>query len=253
MHSAYAILLDRLTNTFERLIDVIDLIADTTTIHINDINTLEKLTSDFHSRETRSSLITKFLIPRIKELHINLKIPIAAFSAIESACEASVLYPIQSSAWTNFPRLTTHMSRLCKLNIWLDHNEFCSWSVVNERAALSYLEAIQRPNINISINLPKLHPKWESAQRHFLRDDVRTPMRIHRRNRQRVHGIVHSDGRMETLWAPDFPVALELMYFDHGKTEEDRQANIEALERDWWKDGLDPVAEMRSLLADFQK
>ncbi|KAF2680408.1 hypothetical protein K458DRAFT_95101 [Lentithecium fluviatile CBS 122367] len=76
---------------------------------------------------------------------------------------------------------------------------------VNERAALSplaYLATNLNPKLDISVNQPKLHPKYEGADRHFMEDSPAPLFLIRRRIRQRCHANMHAN---EVIHKDDFP------------------------------------------------
>jgi hypothetical protein len=186
------------------------------------------------------------VLPNLKELGINLKLPLAAYKELESAGESTSSTPSFTSAWTALPLAVEHISRLRKLRIWLDHRQPCSWSMVNERAVLSPLAPLaspsNNPHLDVSINLPKLHPKWETPDRHFTKDSPPLPIAIHRRYRQRYHGVEQKDGSLRVQYESDFPVLHEFAEFV-GMPMEDVEEN----ERIKWEIGEDPLQELRDM------
>jgi hypothetical protein len=124
--------------------------------------------------------------------------------------------------------------------MWLDHDEPCSWSMVNERAVLSALASLST-NLDISIDLPKFHPKWERPDWHFTKDILQLPVFIHRRYRQRHHIVEDTDGSLSILHEPDFPISYELTGWDMTMEE------IENYERASWEAGKNPFQDLRDL------
>lgn len=111
--------------------------------------------------------------------------------------------------------------------------------MVNERAVLSPLAPLSNNlNLDISIDLPKLHPKWEKPDRHFTEDSPPLALTIHRRYRQRYHGIESSDASIRVEYDPDFPILHELALMKDMTMEE-----VEEIERTSWKKGEDPYRE----------
>jgi hypothetical protein len=198
------------------------------------------------------------VLPHPKNLNISLKLPLAAFEAIESASVSSQESPI--TPWLALPQAVAHMGRLRKLHVWLDHDDTCTWTTVNERAALSPLVSLcNSPHLQVSANLPKLHPKWETSDRHFTEYSNPPPLPIRRRYRQRHHGVEDENGGLKVVSRPDFPILYELAYWTYDEEEMQRQLagepsvpmdlreeelslrNIERSEREEWKAGRDPI------------
>jgi hypothetical protein len=80
--------------------------------------------------------------------------------------------------------------------------------VVNGRAVLSPLAPLSiDPDLSIYIiNLPKLHPKWERPNGYFTENSSLLPLLIHRRYRQRYHGVEQKDDSFRVQYKVDFPV-----------------------------------------------
>jgi hypothetical protein len=167
------------------------------------------------------------------------------------------------SAWLELPHAIPLMNKLRKLHIWLDHDEPCTWTTVNERAVLSPLASLSTlPHLEVSINLPKLHPKWETLDKHFMEDSGQLPLPIHRRYRQRSHGVEDRNGNLKAVDKADFPILFEMAGYEYWTAEELRKHNgepsvpydpdeieLENLrweeeERRIWKEGHDPEKEL---------
>jgi hypothetical protein len=217
-------------------------LAETSVIQINDIDTLKLLSSNLKPRNpvTGSSFTSNFLecaIPNITELSVDLRLPLAAFHTFENGTRSAPYDPSLISGFTELPLIVARTTKLKRLYIWLDHDEPCSWSIVNERAILSSLESLSaNVELEVSVNLPKLHPKWESPDRHFNEEGPACLLGIHRRFRQRVHTITRDDGSLHEKHEPDFPVLYELADWDETSTIE----QVEESERRIWKEGDDP-------------
>jgi hypothetical protein len=106
--------------------------------------------------------------------------------------------------------------------------------MVNERAVLSPLASLST-NVDISMDLPKLHPKWERSDWHFTEDSPQLPVSIHRRHRQRHHVVESNDGSLSILHEPDFPISYELIRWDM------TMEKIEKYERTAWEAGEHPL------------
>lgn len=220
------------------------MIADTVSIHFNDLSSLETMISSSSldvlatgRSHTTTSIFLGCILPNLKDLNISLRIPLRAYKALENAFDDMKFTFI----WTELPLAIRNMSKLRGLRIWFDHSEPSTWSMVNERAVLSRLGSLRSdPNLNISINLPKLHPKWETPERHFTRDSAPLGVAIHRRYRQRYHGIEASNGGLEVQHVPDFPILYMFTELWEMTIEE-----VEEMERNEWKWG-DPLEVLRS-------
>ncbi|KAF2108846.1 hypothetical protein BDV96DRAFT_636546 [Lophiotrema nucula] len=137
------------------------------------------------------------------------------------------------STWTQLGSTLGNLEELRVLRVWLDHDKSCTWTVVNERAILAPLTQFSSTtNINISLSLPKLHPRFERDDYHFISTD-QTPFNLHRRVRQRFHVLEDLRGDLQVLFKPDFPEFYTLVK-DVMPSEE-----AEELERDGWRRGLD--------------
>lgn len=184
-----------------------------------------------NANRVESGLLRCFLL-NIKELNISLRLPLAAYEASQTTGQSSVGSP-PVSTWTELPYTIERFEKLNTLRIWLDHDQACSWSMINERAVVSPL-AYLSADLDVSINLPKLHPKFERPDWHFMEDKAQPPLVIHRRFRQREHVKECGDGSLVSYHEPDFPISYALEHF-HMDIED-----VEANERRAWKEGEDP-------------
>jgi hypothetical protein len=117
--------------------------------------------------------------------------------------------------------------------------------MVNERAILSPLASLStNPDVDISINLPKLHPEWETPDRHFTANSVPLPIDILRRYRQRYHGVQRKDSSFRVQHKPDFPVLNEFPDF---VGMDMTMKELEETERGIREGGDDPMQELRDL------
>ncbi|KAF2789376.1 hypothetical protein K505DRAFT_284515 [Melanomma pulvis-pyrius CBS 109.77] len=225
-------------------VDFAEMIADIAAFHINDLETLSILDPQSRvltSAPSFSSMLAACVVPSLKELHINLRLPLSSYEALEKAVDSTGSEPSSMdhsiSAWTGLCPAIEGLSELRRLRIWLDHAEPCTWSMVNERAVLSPLAPLSNnPNLDISIDLPKLHPKWEDLDRHYTEDSSPLPLTIHRRYRQRCHGIESSDGSFGTKHSPDFPILYEFTEMYNMTIQE-----VDDMERKSWERGEDPI------------
>jgi len=147
-------------------IDVVDFTADMAVFNVTDLDTLNRLLQRAGTSSSGISSSFSFLtsvLPYIRKLNITLRSPPAG------ALTAS--WASQLTIWLRLCPAIAQLKELRRLRIWLDHNDQSSWSIVNERAILSPLTPLTSiSNLNISVNLPKLHPHLERPDRHFGED-----------------------------------------------------------------------------------
>ena len=222
--------------------------------NVTDLDTLGCLLQGVDTSSSRTSSASSFLtsvLPYIRKLNITLRLPLRICKALENpvadsnprsppAGGSTADWASQLTAWLQLCPTIAQLKELRRLRIWLDHNNQSSWSIVNERAILSPLMPLTSiPNLNISINLPKLHPYLERPDRHFGEDSPAPIFKIHRRLRQRYHGEEGSKGRFRVTYEADFPLLLDCPGF-----EDTPQAEIEELERSLWKKGVNVEKEL---------
>jgi hypothetical protein len=220
------------------LIDVTEMIADTVTMQVSDRGSFSTIISHvglLDGPRAARAFFLGCLLRNIKKLDINLRLPLCDYDGLEAAPEVASF----TTTWIQHPYAIRNMSKLRRLRIWLDHDESCTWSRVNERTTLSPLQSLANlPTLDISINLLKLHPKYETAERHFTTNSAPSSLLIHRRYRQRYHS---NDG-VNVQHEPDFPVLGEYADFFGSSMEK-----LEEHERYTLNDGRDPMQEIYDL------
>ena len=220
---------------------------------MTDLNTLGVLVlnSDpdvLASGQSCTSTLLAYILPNLRELRISLRLSLATYEELENAGKPTFSKSSVIFVWTELPLALEHLSRLKRLRIWLDHDEPCSWSVVNERAILSPLASLSNnPTLDVSFDLPKLHPKWETPGRHFTEDCSPLPINFHRRYRQRFHALKDRDGNLYEKYASDFPVLHEVAELDDTPME-----RLEEWEREMWERGDGPMEILREAIMAFQ-
>ncbi|ORY08472.1 hypothetical protein BCR34DRAFT_569889 [Clohesyomyces aquaticus] len=253
-------------------IDYAEWMAEISALHINNINTLKFVISQFVALcpgpDPTFSLCRRVL-QTLRELDISLRLPILSYTStfdqnpelkkfLSSASQSSA--DILDATSTKIPPAVQHLGKLRRLRIWLDHIEaYCGWTVINERAALAPLEPLgDIPNLCVSVNLPKLHPRRDSAEMHFTENSPPSKLAIIRRYRQRYHCVTLRDGRHMVERRADFPqlswltaynecsesdlAELGLLKSDIGTVEE-----IEEMERTAWQRGVNLSQVYRDL------
>jgi hypothetical protein len=138
------------------------------------------------------------------------------------------------------PFLTTiTFPELQSLDIWLDHDSAPTWTLISERVLLQSLPI--DPSISTTVTLPYLHPKHESAARHFTPASPTPAFTLTRRVRQRLFAE-SVGGKTRVSYRPDFPLLLD-HYEDMGIEVED----IVMEEREKWERGHNVEGEVRAL------
>ena len=224
--------------------------------NVTDLDTLgcllQRVGTSFSEISSASDYLTSVL-PCIRRLDITLRLPLPICKALENpeadsssgsppAGASTAGWASQLAAWLRLCPAIAQLKELQRLQIWLDHDDPSSWSVVNERAILSPLTPLTNiPHLNFSINLPKLHPGLERLDRHFGEDSPAPTFKIQRRLRQSYHGKETSEGHFRVSYEADFPLLLGCPDF-----EDTPLAEIEVMERSLWKRGVD----VNELLSD---
>lgn len=178
------------------------------------------------------------LFAGVKRVSITLRLPLATLKAFEDSPNTG-----NTAIWTSLFSALADLSELRTLQIWLDHDDEASWMNVNERAVLAALTPLSsKSSLDVSINLPMLHPGLESADRHFVPDEPAPAFSIHRRLRQRLFGNKDGKNGHIVTTVNDFPFLTEADGF-----EEMPLQRLEELERRYWKSGMDVEAEVNDI------
>jgi len=212
-------------------------------LHITDLETVKSLDA---SKIGEQAFLSTSLFNNVTRLSITLRLPHPLCHALERVYDSRMSAPevaCDIQIWLQLGATLTQLKKLRKLRIWLDHDEACSWSVVNERALLSSLTPLCTiEGLDVSISLPKLHPMHEADDRHFVKGSY-TRFRLIRRLRQCHHGG-KPGGPPEVIIKHDFPVSLELKdiisEWDDGPMP--TLAEVEEEERQQWMSGTDVEA-----------
>ena len=238
-----------------RFVDVVDFMANMAVFNVTDLNTLGCLLQRAGTSFSETSSVSNYLtsvLPCIRRLDITLRLPLPICKALEypeansspgsppaSALTAS--WASQLTAWLHLCPAIAQLKELQRLQIWLDHDDPLSWSIINERAILSPLAPLTNiPHFNFSINLPKLHPGLERLDRHFGEDSPAPTFKIQRRLRQSYHSKETSECHFRVSYEADFPLLLGCPSFENTPL-----AEIEVMERSLWKRGVN-VEELLS-------
>ncbi|KAB5554875.1 hypothetical protein GE09DRAFT_142479 [Coniochaeta sp. 2T2.1] len=232
--------------------DLVEIVTTSTDFHVTDLQTLEALLGQPEHTPAIHFSFEGSICPRITRLSITLSMSLAFFQEIEAA---SLAYGDQDGAassagpeehnvmtWTCMTsRLLVQLPKLRKLRVWLDHNGIGFWSVVNERAILGPMEVLKKsnPGLELVCVLPKVHPKIEDRQRHYLPEDEEgeassSRLHIHRVLRQRYRVVTNGAGSKYVTYVKDFPHILGNPVFDNMSLAEKEKS-----EARFWRRGVD--------------
>lgn len=202
-------------------------------IHITDLETINYLNKGLTKTPTIPNIFPSLLL-EATQLSITLRLPLEFYQLLE-VLEEDIASDSQQDikTWLQLGSTISKLKDLTKLWIWLDHDELCSWSVVNERAVISPLKQLSSTsNLNICVYLPKLHPRLECEDRHLIHKpqlfDLQRPLR------QRYHAKKTEDGSLKVIHQPDFPFLIEIVEYAMFPF-----AQVEEEERAFWKRGTD--------------
>lgn len=211
-----------------RFLDVCDFVSERTAINITDLDTLDVLLQtpfELSSDLNRPWNFWDCTRPAIRKLRIALRLALAFYEALqEDENLVSVTNhntSVELNKWARLWPAVCQLPQLRSLHIWLDHSNIPSWSFVNERVALrqviaaimARMQACSKerttPRMDITFNLPKLHPRFARPDTHFFEESPPRPFYIERRIRQRFHCEELANGNLDVAYKADFPVMHE--------------------------------------------
>ena len=230
--------------------EVYDFLARTSTIHVSDLDLIDYWARASEVTMPVSSELAKMPVLNVSRLSITLKLPLAFFQSVEGLSgnypTSSEIGPATQPArlWQDLGSILSRFEALKKLDLWLDHNEPQFWVVVNERSTLDPLliQLSSHPNLDVTVMLPMLHPKFEQSERHYTEDSISGNIRVSRVLRSKKHAVIGAQGCIEIVACNDFPLFSE--------TYQARGMGLSALvgrEREQWKQGRDVEDQYRKL------
>jgi hypothetical protein len=216
-----------------RHLDIITLLAYGTKLIITDLETIVSLKRMAATPPKPLNIFSCLILP-VTRVDLVFRLPLHFYHSLDRTENTNFEAQDNVMTWMQLDSCLRVLTQLKRLQIWLEHGETCSWSVVNERAVLAPLIRLCKiQDLESSISLPKLHPTYEQEARHFTSESL-VPFHLHRRLRQRHHGRTSSTGRLEVFYKADFPFLLDIIDFH------DRPlAVLEEEERGYWKEGRD--------------
>jgi hypothetical protein len=241
--------------TISRYAEVIDLVTRTVIMHVTDLDTLDSLgQGSMPPISTHPSFFASAL-STITQLSVTLRLPLRFFKALERESQDAAIasgadpQPLNVSLWLRFGATLDRLQALTKLRLWLDYDEAGSWSVVNERALLdpllTHMYQNKRP-LDISIVLPKLHPKFEDQARHYVNGELPGRSQLCRVLRQRWWHD-KDGGPYKVIERRDFPFSDALYEMIDMPWDE----HLERKERADWKRGVDVEREVADDIDDI--
>lgn len=203
---------------------------------MTDLHTIENLDRQCSLSSQRLSSCSQSLAETlwllVESLAVTLSLPLSFYEAQESSStpglglEAPTM--LEVSTFNRLASSINDLSHLRRLELWLDHRDAGRyWSLVNERAALGQFEKmhVERPDIELSITLPKLIPWKSDLKRHYIsnnrpcpEDDyaVLSPLKVRRVLRLRFRpSKIPSTGETLVLPVKDFPFCYDPRLVGH--------------------------------------
>jgi hypothetical protein len=215
--------------------EVCDLLVRTSMVQITEFDTLDCLDEHLATAEHAPSSFFASKLCEITRLGITLRLPLQCFQSLENLPNNVELDPASAGLkpWLQLGSTLGQLKRLTKVELWLDYDKEGSWSVVSERALLDPLLTqlhSQHSSLDVSVILPKLHPKYEQEDRHYIHGDLPGNARLQRVLRQSFHTCFSARGDAYVIEEADFPIMTGWFW-----TVEE----AEEMERKMWKRGED--------------
>lgn len=197
--------------------EVYDLLARTSTIHVSDLDLINYWARASEVTVPVPSEFANMPVSNVSRLSITLKLPLAFFQSVEGLSgnypTSSEIGPATQPArlWQHLGSILGRFEALKKLGLWLDHNEPQFWVMVNERSTLNPLltQLSTRPNLDVTVTLPMLHPKFEQNERHYTEDSISGNTWVNRVLRSKKHAVIGAQGCIEIVACNDFPLFSE--------------------------------------------
>jgi hypothetical protein len=227
-------------------------------VHIIDLDTLYCLDGTSVTRGLTYPNSFAISLSNVTQLSISLRLPLKFFQTLEQSLQDPAIVaesaestesntaPVDVQPWLRIGTIISQLKRLKKLRLKLDYDEPGYWAVVNEKALLEPLLANlsdTQPSLQVTVTLPKLHPKFEQEDRHYIDGQLPGTARLHRVLRQMYWKNPGTRGRGFVEYKPDFPFLLEFIDLFEYSLEE-----LEYMERGHWKAGDDMEQEARELM-----
>jgi hypothetical protein len=240
--------------TISRYAEVIDLVTRTAIIHITDLDTLDSLGQGSMTTISAHPSFFAATLSTMTQLIVTLRLPLRFFKALEREPQDAAItpgadpQPLDVNPWLRLGPTLDRLQNLTNLRMWLDYDEAGYWSVVNERALLDPLLIYMYENgrqLDVSIVLPKLHPKFEDEARHYVSAELPGRAQLCRVLRQRWWH--DKDSRYKVIEKRDFPFSDALYELVDRPWDE----HLEGQERADWKRGVDVERQVADDINDL--
>jgi hypothetical protein len=248
--------------------DIVDFVVELVPVHVADLKTLERVVEKkatpkvkAQERKALKSSSKRAASRSFYSLRV-LGSQYSPHSALEHRVIASsdkhkwkrsgwrrtaAINPTTFRSWVRSCIAISELPGIRKLHLWIDHDGCESWSVVNERAILSPLSDLSDVSgLAITVNLPKLHPKYETPQRHFTCSCPPPPFDVERRLRREKHAVLRDDG----MYSVQYRAGFHILYANSEISDDDTEKSLEETERRerWlWENGHHVGAQVRKL------
>ncbi|RNJ56331.1 hypothetical protein D7B24_007386 [Verticillium nonalfalfae] len=232
-------------------IEAIEYMVHRLIFHITDLNTLDALCQTQHTAEGLPKTTSLISIGHgMQALHVTLRLPFEIFEAVDGLRSESKKMQELALQWTQAWPAVAALKGLRKIRVELDHTNWSSWSVINERAVLSSLGTLKAlvPGLVLTVVLPNLHPFYEKSDRHFTHDSPEPSFPIIRRVRQKYHCRQGPDGRRSIVrsrydtfpvWVPAELELLEIEEHPVPQPSPEQYREMVEEERQGWRNGID--------------
>ncbi|OAL49098.1 hypothetical protein IQ07DRAFT_645098 [Pyrenochaeta sp. DS3sAY3a] len=186
-----------------RNIDILDILARTAVFHVTELVTIDFAINAL-SRKLRPHSVPASFFARIAKLNLTLRLPYAF-------CFGGSITTPKCSYHDTYFRLDSFLVQLKGLKrfrLMLDHDSHHAWARVNEMYLLDpFRKFLETKNRDLLVILPKLHPRWEDPERHFMEGNM-TAFPLLRHVRQRFHAMPTRSKYWIVEFKPDFPFLL---------------------------------------------
>ncbi|KAF2113276.1 hypothetical protein BDV96DRAFT_120147 [Lophiotrema nucula] len=232
--------------------DIIDILVETSAFYITDLDTLAYLieSAGSSSLEWPEWRYLDLALMNLRKLHIVLRLPPAIIRSLEPDSDASIVIDgcRHQKTWQKLPSFLTYPKHLRYLEIVLDHDDPTPWLFVNEQALFSPLiSSTHVSQMDVLITLPDIHPRYEDPKIHLTndQDSPAAPFPVQRRHRPSYMGL--SKPRIRGCCVTRSRGFPSPFLADLAELQETEREEMERVELEAWKKGIDLEAQMNSL------
>ncbi|KXJ93596.1 hypothetical protein Micbo1qcDRAFT_203660 [Microdochium bolleyi] len=149
-------------------------------IHFVGLDALECLAFK-HDQLTAQSRGTAATVLRyIRRVHVTLKVSLEFCKALEPRADTAGLDDDCQellSSWRLIGKTLSHFENISSLHVWIDHSCPDKWESLDERSITAQLQGFAKGlpgGVDVTIQLPWLHPWHEDVERHFTEEEPLT-------------------------------------------------------------------------------